>query len=563
MAIESIPKIIASSSGGGIVYAIDFQRSFASEPSRVTYRVVNSTGSYNPPLIESDASISFNGFTFNGYVYSYELEESNSGNTLSITLIDKSTILDKKFVTVFRRGIMGHYGVKKTKSVSVKFDNDDEYYVIQQQNGVFKAVKKNFKNGSVNRSYYGGSTGKGDIFIVGEEEVPDSDCEIPASSYTFAQLKSAVGGSVAGFNSCPINDSKVKQTYEGTLRSVLNSWCQDFGYSFYWDYTANALKFFDAKNSVFKIPSSVSDKKITSKKTFKSAEGKYNQVAVDYFARPYNPKTATASSSKTFYSTRTLNAYGMRYFIDRSLTGDEGTYGGSRSSNEFLISAALGYVSPSLRKIYNYSWIADWGGHAGISDYKGLAVNSMAVAMKNAGFKDAVNDMVSYSKYKEADLDGAYYALLAKYDEGAEEAWTNMEQDIFTSKIGNFYRCSYNKSGQSVFCTPRMIVKTSLDYEPEGDIMEDNDAMEDSSLVGRRVFSRGAPGPEIAAADALKQLGLTDGKIDLQKLLPLQIEILKDSKLYSELKKQSIAPDGYDSLLIIPKPGLVSEKSGF
>ena len=563
MAIETIPKIIASNSGGGIVYSIDFQRSFASDPSKVTYKVVNSSGSYSLPSIESDASISFSNFNFNGYIYSYELEESNSGNVLSITLVDKSVILDKKFVTVFRRGLMGFSGSKKTKSVPVKFDSDDEYYVIQNQNGVFKVVKKNFTNGSVSREYYGGSTTKGDIIIVGEEEVPDTNCEIPASSYTFAQLKSAVGGSVSGFSSCPISDAVVKKTYEGTLRSVLNSWCQDFGYSFYWDYSSNSLKFFDAKNGVFSIPLSVSDKKITSKKTSRSAEGKYNQVAVDYFAKPYNPKTANASLSKTYYSTKNLNSYNMGYFIDRSLTGDGSIYGGSRSSSEFLTSAALGYVSPALRKIYNFSWIADWGGQAGISDYKAIAVSSLAVAMKSAGFKDVIRDMESYSGYAEANFDGAYYALLAKYDEGTEEAWTNMEQEIFTSKIGNFYRCSYNKNGQSVFCTPRMIVKTSVDYEPEGDIMEDNDAMEDSKLVGRRVFSRGAPGPEVAAADALKKLGLTDGGIDLQKLIPLQIEILKDSKLFSELKKQNINPAGYDTLLIFPQPGLVSTKTGF
>ena len=138
MAIETIPKIIASNSGGGIVYSIDFQRSFASDPSKVTYRVVNGSGSYSLPSIESDASITFSNFNFNGYVYSYELEESNSGNVLSITLVDKSVILDKKFVTVFRRGLMGFSGSKKTKSVPVKFDSDDEYYVIQNQNGVFK-----------------------------------------------------------------------------------------------------------------------------------------------------------------------------------------------------------------------------------------------------------------------------------------------------------------------------------------------------------------------------------------------------------------------------------------
>lgn len=570
MAIEKIPNISATASAGGVVYAIDFQRNFSSEASKVTYRVVNASGSYSAPSIGSDASISFSNFNFNGYVYSYELEESNSGNTLSITLVDKSVILDKLYVCVFRRGLFGYNGSKKTITVPVEFDEDDAYYIVEKDSdGFFKVKKKNYKNGSVKRDVYGGSKKIGDIIIVGQEDEPDSRCEIPASSYTFSELKSIVP--VAGFGSCPISNSTVKKTYEGTLRSVLNSWCQDFGVSFYWDYSSNSLKFFDAKSGVFSIPRTISDKKITSKRTFASAEGKYNQVAVDYFAKPYNPKTASVSLSKTFYSTTNLNCYNFNYFIDRSMKDDsDGStiYGGRRSKEQFVTSAALGYISPALRKIYNFSWIGDWSGQVGVSGWSALAVSKLAIAMKSAGFGDAVKDMVSYSGYAEANLDGAYYALLCNYDEGTEEAWTNMEQDIFTSKIGNFYRCPYNKSGGSTFCTPKMIIKTSIDYEPEGDIMEDNDSLEDQKLVGRRVFSRGAPGPETPGINALKELGLSDsGGKDasgdtLQKLIPIQIEILKDSPLYKELSNQSFQMKAYDTLLIFPNPGLVSEKIG-
>jgi len=565
MAIEKIPSIQATASSGGVVYSIDFQRSFSSEPSKVTYRVVNASGSYSSPAIESDASISFGSFNFSGYVYSYELEESNSGNILSITLIDKSVILDKLYVCVFRRGLMGFSGQKMTKQISVKFDKNDEYYVVEQKNGRFTPTKKTYKDGTVSRDVYGGSARRGDIIIVGEEEPPETNCEIPASSYTFSQLKSAVGGSVSGFGSCPINDAKIKRTYEGTLRSVLNSWCQDFGFSFYWDYGSNSLKFFDAKAAVFSIPSSVNDVKITSKKTFKSAEGKFNQVAVDYFAKPYAPQTASASLSKTIYSTSSMNCYNIDYFIDRDLTdsSEKTIYGGDRTRQQFIISAALGYVSPALRKIYNFSWITRWGSQAGLlAGFKSLAVSKLATAMKRAGFKEGVLDLVSFSGRAEGDLDNAYYALLCNYDEGREEVWTNLEQEVFTNKIGNFYRCNYNKSGGAVFCTPRMVIKTSINFEPEGEIMEDNDNPEDKKLIGRRVFSRGAPGPELTSIQALEKLGMSGGANSeaLQKLIPIQIEVLKGSKLSKALAAQDIAVNNYDTLLIFPRPGFVSEK---
>jgi len=562
MAIENIPQIIASNSGGGIVYSIDFQKQFSSEPSKVTYKVVNSSGTYSLPQIESEASISFGGFSFSGYVYSYELDESVSGKVLSITLIDKSVVLDKKYITVFRRGLLGFDGTKKTITIPVKFDSTDEYYIIQNS----QLVKKNFTNGSVTRDVYGGNKTIGDIIIVGEEETAETRCEIPSSSYTFDQLKAAVGSSVSGFSSCPISDSKVKQTYEGSVRSVLNSWCQDFGYSFYWDYSANTLRFFDAKSPVFSIPTSVSDKKIISKRSSKSAEGKYNQIAVNYFAKPYNPKTASASSSKTSYSTKQLSCYNVSYFIDKSLSENSSTiYGGGRDLDEFIISAALGYVSPMLRKIYNYSWMGIWGSNIGFSGQKALAASKAAVALETAGSSDDVAFMVEYSGSAKEDLDTYYYAILARYDQGTEEAWSNLEQEIFTQKIGNFYRCPNNKSGESIFCTATMIIKTSIDYEPEGTIVEDADNIEDKNLVGRKVFSRGAPGPDVNGIEALKTLKLADNAsgTPLNPLLPQMAPVSASNALGKALAEQKITVAGYDVLMIIPKPELVSTKLKF
>lgn len=570
MAIESIPNIIATANGGGLVYSMDFQMGFSSEPSKITYKVVNSSGNYTLPSLDSSASIIFGGFRFDGYVYSYELDESNSGDILSITLIDKSVILDKKYVCVFRRGLMGYMGTKKTVTVPVQFDSDDVFFSIaQNSSGVYYVKQNNFTNGSVQRSAYGGSNIQGDIIIVGEEEAPDTNCEIPASSYPFTSLKSITG--VSGFSSCPISNSSIKKTYEGTLRSVLNSWCQDFGYSFYWDYSANTLRFFNVGSSgVFSIPSNVTDAKITSKKTFASAEGKYNQVAVDYFARPFNPKTASASLSKTYYNTNSLSCYNMTYFINRELSDNGGNiYGGTRSQQKFIASAAAGFVSPALRKIYNYSWITDLGSNVGISGGTYVSAGYVATAMLEAGMGDAANDFAEVSGLAPENIDGQYYAVLCNYDEGTEEAWMNMEQEIFSSKIGNFYRCSYNQSGSSVFCSPTMIVKTSIEYEPEGTIFEDNDNPLDNTLIGRRVFYRGGPGPEYTAAQALEQLGLSDnsslsgsGSL-INKLVPVQIELLSGSELVKKLQDNGIGVGDYDTLMIFPKSSLVSTTISF
>jgi len=570
MAIELIPPINASFSSNGFVYAIDFQKSFSSEPSRVTYKVINRTGQYSLPLIEQDASISFSNFNFNGYVYSYEVEESNSGNILTVTLIDKSVILDKLHVVVFRPGMFNESGTKKVVKLDVKFTSEDAFYTIGTDGAGFKIIKNNYTNTQVDRSVRGLNKKIGDIIMIGSEEPADTKCELPACSYTFNDLKNVTG--VSGFSSCPINDSTVRQTYEGTLRSVLNSWCQDFGYSFYWDYSSNTLRFFDATNSVFSLPVAANDPKITSKKYTKSAEGKYNQVAANYFAKPYNPKTASASLSQTFHSTSSLIPYNWSYFINRALIENETTsYGGGRTAQQFIISAALGFVSPSLRKIYNYSWITTWGSQVGFSvGVYYLAVSRLAVVLNDSGLKEDVKDLVDFSGYQTANLDAGYVALLTKYDAGLEGKWTAIEQDIFTSKIGNFYRCPTNKSKETKFCTKNMIVTTSISFDPEGSILEDNDvtASDSNNFKGRPVFSRGAPGPDANSVEALEMLGLNDdGSRALEKLIPLQIPVLSNSKIYKKMIDSNLISaselNKYNTIIIIPKVELVDQKLKF
>jgi hypothetical protein len=570
MAIELIPPINASFSSNGFVYGIDFQRSYSSEPSKVTYKIINKSGQYITPSIEANASINFSGFNFDGYVYSYEIEESNSGNILTVTLIDKSVILDKLYVVVFRPGLFNESGNKKTVKLDVKFTEDDVFYTVKRDGAGFRIVKNNYKNGQVDREVRSLNRKIGDIIIVGSEEPADTKCELPACSYTFDDLKGITG--VSGFSSCPISDKSVRQTYEGSLRSVLNSWCQDFGYSFYWDYSANTLRFFDTTNPVFSIPNNVNDKKITSKKYSASAEGKYNQISANYFARPYNPKTGQASLSETFFTTSTLNPYNWAYFLVRDLSEDEYTkYGGGRTRDEFIKSAVLGYVSPSLRKIYNYTWISTYGNQIGVSSgYKVLDASKIGTVMKDGGLREDVNDLVDFSGSKIDALNNSYHAFLAKYDAGLENKWTAIEQDIFTGKIGNFYRCPPTKSGETVFCTSKMIVRTSISFDPEGSIMEDGDnpADDSGSFKGRPVFSRGAPGPEKTSMQALKALGIEEENSKaIEKLLPLQIPILHDSAIYKNLIKYNLVSAGdlaeYNTLFIVPKKDLVSEKIKF
>jgi hypothetical protein len=564
MAIKNIPSINAPSYGG-FVFGLDFSMSYSDAPSKLTYKVISPTGFYVNPTIGADSSVSFGQFSFSGKVFSYEIEESISGKILSITLIDNSVILDKKYVVVFRPGIFGKMGTSKTVSLPVIFTADDAYYDLQDTGGSYNLVKKNFVNSSVSRTVRSFNGAVGDLIIVGSEEPPDTACEVAATSYTFNDLKTTAG--VAGVSSCPISNSSVKKTYEGTLRSVLNSWCQDFGFSFYWDYSQNKVVFFDLKNAVFNIPENVTNASIVSKRASYSAEGKYNQIAANYFIKPYTPKTTNLSASNTIQKTITLPCISWTRFLNSY--DQDSTYGGGRTSVEFINSAVCGYLSPSLRAFYNFVVLGKLGSNCGIiGGYKSIDAGLAAAALGASAYGEQMNNMAAFAGCSTLQqLGGFWDCYLVNYDEGAEAKWEQIEQDIFTSKIGNYYRGPATRSGESYFCSATSIVTMSISVEPEGTRYEDADAMENSALKGRRIFERGGAGPSVPAAQALSELGIDDSAQYVQNLMPTKHNITSDSGVAAGLNSWAGISmsllSSYNTIIFIPKKGHLSNWMSF
>ena len=562
MAIKNIPQIQAPSYGG-FVFALDFSMGFADSPTKLTYRVVSSSGTYINPTIGSSSSVVFGDFSFSGRVFSYEIEETvSSGKVLSVTLIDNSTILDKLYVVVFRPGLFGKMGSSSNVSLPVYFDADEKtYYDLEDSGNGFRLVKKTLQDGSVQRTVRTYCGKIGDIIMVGSEEPPDTKCEVASTSYTFSQLKSAV--SVPGFSTCPINNDEVKKTYEGTLRSVLISWCQDFGYSFYWDYKNNKLVFFSLNKSVFTIPSSVVDKNIISKKSLTSAEGKYNQIAANYFIKPYTPKSTNLSKSASKWYGISLSAIPWHYFINKDLTGGTTKYGSGRSSNEFIESAVCGYLSPALRTLYNFSIKKKWGSACGMvaSNYKAIDAGLAASSLTVGSYAEKMNNLAEFAGCEVKDLGGYYDCILVNYDAGIEESWSTVEQDIFTSKIGAFYYGPGVRSSESVFCSASSIVSMSVSVDPEGTNYEDADAKTDASVIGRKIFQRGGAGPNIPSVAALEQLGIDAGAEYVSYLLPVRHDMSGASSVAETLLSYAVISkanaSAYNTLMFIAKKSLV------
>ncbi len=562
MAIKSIPQIQAPSYGG-FVFALDFSMGFADSPTKLTYKVVSASGTYINPTIGSSSSITFGDFSFSGRVFSYEIEETvSSGKVLSVTLIDNSTILDKLYVVVFRPGLFGKMGTSSSVSLPVNFDDDEKtYYDLEDSGSGFALVKKTLQNGSVQRTVRTYCGQIGDIIMVGSEEPPDTKCEVASTSYTFSQLKSTV--SVSGFSTCPINNDEVKKTYEGTLRSVLISWCQDFGYSFYCDYRNNKLVFFSLNRSVFTIPSSVVDKNIISKRSLTSGEGKYNQISANYFIKPYTPKSTNLSKSASKQYSMSLSAIPWHYFINKDLTGGTTKYGSGRSSSEFIESAVCGYLTPALRALYNFSVKKKWGSACGMvgSNYKIIDAGRAAASLTAGSYAEKMNNLAEFAGCKVDELGGYYDCILVNYDVGIEESWVNTEQEIFTSKIGAFYYGPATRSTGSKFCSASSIVTMDVSVDPEGTNYEDGDAKTDPSVLGRKIFQRGGAGPNIPSNLALEQLGIDGGAEYISYLLPVRHDMSEGSSVAETLMTYAVISkanaSAYNTLMFIAKKSLV------
>jgi hypothetical protein len=86
----------------------------------------------------------------------------------------------------------------------------------------------------------------GGYIFLGDEKFTKTSCEIPTVNYSFQDLKDACAN--MGINILIEDPSydpatqihALRKSHWGTLRSVLKSWCADFGITFYYDYSVLA-----------------------------------------------------------------------------------------------------------------------------------------------------------------------------------------------------------------------------------------------------------------------------------------------------------------------------------
>lgn len=398
------------------VYGIDFQNG-GDEPSTLTVNYVNKDGSYNPPALQTKTPTKItigSFFSFEGFPVTTSLDERpNGGKILKVTYKDTSIILDNYFI-----GLRSKFGEGFGAKVSGSFDNIillgrqvDPCTDIQPEDQYDPASPCQDRNNSYQKKF------------IDCERI--KDLQLLDIVYSFDDFLDAISSSKTAFvklNNRPKTLNSIYYArYTGTVREVLRLWCNDYGFTFFWD--AGGITFVDLRSGIKINDANVySNCALLSRLTENSIEDTVNRGLITYFGKEggYTDYTCGHSARRLMLRPLTLEDI----FIGKSSvsTGPVGSsssagstsldatikkyYGSSGESNSAVISRlegviTLGLYAERLRDLYIWFYkegirtAADADGKKGKTI--GLMGNMKIIEVFHADSRDSKNQEI-YNK---------------------------------------------------------------------------------------------------------------------------------------------------------------------
>lgn len=249
--IENAPEVVVS----GItypIYSMDFSWGGADKPSSINISYVNKEGNYSLPSLSTDNRVNIqvgSFFRFTGFPISYSSSNSTSGKLISVTYHDTSVILDKLFIGL--KGVHGQSNESPTKyklpTVYGTFSNSlillgnyvdpceniTDDYVDPCNPCVEQTEYQSVSNSNIQKGI--------DCQAARYTSVMDV-------TYNFLDFINALKVRGISFYNTPTVKLNFYGRYTGTARSVLRSWCEDFGLTFLW--YNDSVYFIDLKNGL-------------------------------------------------------------------------------------------------------------------------------------------------------------------------------------------------------------------------------------------------------------------------------------------------------------------------
>ena len=453
----------------------------------------------------------------NMFLNSYSINTGVDNKTLSLSYTDGSALLDRIFVGLIHE----HFQVDKQKHLVpnlVKFDvscpqleqTNTGPVCSEQGTTEYKDVKVMKKlaspSGIVGRPYVVYHQNKRNIWeggyiVLGREEFSEVECDLKDVSYGFDDFLKALSNKKNGFG-INIDTSRyiytdevnlLQRSYSGTAKDVLQSWGNDLGISYYWDFTKNfptlsiisnadrsvdvkveataaAITSLDKGQNGGTSGSAATDLVINSKNESVSLDGTFSQA----FSSTFNvgPKAKNESKRKT--SNIVFKCQSIDSIIASGISS-------GRSPRDIKTSCALGKFSPDLRDVWNIrraiSLHASKGIDAARGYYQALGfIDVVAVNYASDLSKDLVQHVFdtanvtgmigSHSKFNgtseqmQEEIRG-YKVFLAVYDESFKSLSTNIESEIADGFLGRHYIYGAPKSESFDFTGASKIQETA------------------------------------------------------------------------------------------------------
>lgn len=351
--IHTISQILINGSNsifGGFVYSCRLQIKYGDGQSTVSISVISENGTFqiSPSVLSNTFCIPYSiqvgsKITFIGYLESYSQKKSPQGNTLSLFFVDSSHILDVTQVGLYKRYGTGNVDTNATNGIYGITEADSTFnnpsWLIVCGFEIDPCNSQNYVNPEAN--FFDPCSPC--INDQAQEDIKNYvDCEEKAKyeihdvKYNFSELLSKIQIPIIG--AADPNPSYLQQ-YTGSLREVLNQWCQDFGFFFYWNNGVIVIQ--DLRNTI-QVNATIENfcpNLLEYNETY-SMKDSVATATLTNFSRPGDPaKLYDCQSAKYVILTSLVqnSAYSMPLTITPKID---------------KVGAGLTYYSPDLRDLY-------------------------------------------------------------------------------------------------------------------------------------------------------------------------------------------------------------------
>ena len=517
---------------GGFIYQLKVTLGFSGNPTSIIVDVISKDGIYNISpedlsaidpiaisIIDKNSINDSNKFAIakfpTMYLVEYNFRQSAGQKVLSLEYLDRSIFLEKIWVGLAGKGALPHnlmppqdgerfvfYNDKKAGSTaSVKLPircapcSKFKPPIIDPNTGrIIRAAgtePSDMEDVQYENVQYPASYGwasnvdpeRGGAIILGADEFTSNSCQISEVKYSWDELVYAMEANGIFISrdvdtGIPTINNRGKIYYRAqhanqNLKSVIGSWCQDFGFEWGWDpfynevYGRDLTKGTVNLSKIKNLVESFDDKSkvvISNYDQTQSIKQTHRQDHISWQQKPKKVKDTSFTSYRTqIWKNLSLveNSVVMRKPRAGGLAFNNGLFsqaevkagifGMNRTEKEFLISCALAKYNKAARKIYLYKLAhekANDGNYASLSDMSPLGIEA-GYKFTQAEKQDFINTMMGQGfSHKEGgeDVDQGFKNLygndsdmyLVAYSEEQDKAWEAWEEKV-ADFIGKWY----------------------------------------------------------------------------------------------------------------------------